>query len=74
MKWSRSEEKKKLGKDIISGTVSENIPPDLVYDMHEGIYHVFPYENFKVNLKNLIAAIKKKKRMHCVMKNVSTTL
>ena len=72
MKWITSEEKKILRKDIISGAVSENIPADLVYDMHEGIYHDFPYDNFKVNLKNLIAAIKKK-RMQCVMKSVSAT-
>ena len=61
MKWIVSEEKKQLRKDIIRGTVTEDIPADLVYDMHENICHKFPSKNFKINLKNLIAAIEKNK-------------
>ena len=42
-----SEQKEILQKDICNWEVSDEMPPDLVHNMHNGIYHGFPYENFR---------------------------
>jgi hypothetical protein len=59
VKWVHSEEKERLRKDIIDGVVSEVTNPRIVYDMQDSTYHQFDYNCFKVNMKNLIAAIRK---------------
>jgi ribosomal protein S17 len=60
-KWAKSDEKKQLRKDILDGVVTDNMMPKTVYNMHEGAYHVFSYENFRTNLKNLRVAVQKSK-------------
>ena len=60
-KWISSDEKNVLRKDILSGAVLDDMPADLVYDMHDGIYDIFPFEKFKTNLRNLQKAIRLKK-------------
>jgi hypothetical protein len=58
-KWIHSSEKKQLKKDIIDGVVTDDMTAAFVYNMRDGSYHKFPYNRFKVNLKNLQLAIKK---------------
>ena len=60
-KWRGSEEKEQLRLDIANGVVLDDVAPNIVYDMHEGIYHKFDYILFKQNLNNLRAAIRKSK-------------
>ena len=62
LNWISSSQKEVLRKDIMSGIVSETTPAEVLYNMHNGIYHAFPLKNFKVNLKNLVAAIQKKEQ------------
>jgi hypothetical protein len=57
--WISSEEKKTLRKDILSGVVSEETNIRDVYHMHDGAYLKYPYARFKVNCKNLIAAVRR---------------
>ena len=61
MKWISSKAKEVLRDDIVKGRVTPNMKPVEVYEMHEGIYHDFKYDNFKINLKNLRVALQKKK-------------
>lgn len=58
--WQTSKAKSKLRTDILKGMVNEDTPPALVYQMHEE-YKVYPFYRFKPNLKNLLAAIAKRK-------------
>ena len=57
VKWIISKEKEMLRSDIVNGIVLGTMSPEEVYDMHDGAYHVFPFKNFRVNLKNLRAAM-----------------
>ena len=56
-KWKNSGEKQQLKMDILSGIVSPEMRPSVVYNMHNGIYHKFEYTNFQCNLRNLRSAI-----------------
>jgi hypothetical protein len=56
-KWKHSDEKEQLKLDILSGVVSPEMRPSVVYNMHDGIYHKFEYVNFQSNLRNLRSAI-----------------
>ena len=51
--WRNSKEKKKLRKNIISGELPDDMPPNIAYDVHDGIYHKFRFSCFKINLNNL---------------------
>jgi hypothetical protein len=62
MSWKSSEEKKILKDDIINGLISGDNDIRLIYDMYDGMYHRFPFDNFKVNFKNLVAAVNKQKQ------------
>jgi hypothetical protein len=57
-KWIHSLAKKSLRTDIILGKVTVNCIPEVVYAMHDS-YKRFPFENFKINLQSLIAAVAK---------------
>jgi hypothetical protein len=57
-RWKDSNAKKLLVDDILMGIVTETMAASDVYTMHEQ-YKEFPYKNFKVNLRNLTASIKK---------------
>ena len=62
-KWKKSEAKRLLRDDIISGVVDDSMPARDVYQMHE-IYHDYKFENFSSNLKSLRESIRKNiKRM-----------
>ena len=57
--WRNSKEKEKLRKDIISGKLPDDVPPNIVYNMHDaGICHKFRFSYFKINLNNLRKALK----------------
>ena len=58
-KWKTSEEKETLRLDIMKGRLLDDVAPEIVYNMHDGIYHKFPFIRFKANLINLRAAIQK---------------
>lgn len=60
-KWRNSKEKENLKEDIISGIVTIDMHPAIVYAMRDGEYHKFPYERFKINYKNLHQALTKLK-------------
>jgi hypothetical protein len=59
MSWKTSKEKELLKKDIEDGVVSTQDQARSVYDMHNGVYHRFPYENFRNNLRNLLKTSEK---------------
>ena len=60
-KWVSSKEKKQLRDDIDNGVVDATTDVRTVYNMHNGAYHAYPFNNFQTNLKNLIKAITKSK-------------
>jgi hypothetical protein len=60
-KWRNSKEKEHLKEDIISGIVTLDMHPAIVYAMRDGEYHKFPFDRFKVNYRNLHQAIIKLK-------------
>jgi hypothetical protein len=57
MSWKSSESKKKLQEDIVEGVVTLQSDPRMVYNMRNGIYHPFPFENFR----NIAIAVNKSK-------------
>jgi hypothetical protein len=61
MSWKSSEAKKKLREDIVEGVVTLQSDPRMVYNMRNGIYHRFLFENFRNNMRNLAIAVKKSK-------------
>ena len=59
--WKTSEAKKLLYKDILSDDVYETQDLKEIY-MSRPEYAAYDFENFKVNLRNLRASIKKKQK------------
>ena len=57
-KWLGSEEKEMLRNDIVNDIVSDQETAKDVYEMHDGAYHKFRFERFKVNLQNLRKSLK----------------
>ena len=53
MDWKNSKEKESLQRDILAGRVTDLMSTRDVYDMHNGAFHKFNYQNFRTNLKNL---------------------
>ena len=60
-KWLKSEEKKQLREDILSGNIDGWIA-EWVYEMHGGIYKKFKFKNFSKNLRSLRLSIWKQQR------------
>lgn len=56
--WKISEAKEFLRDDIVNGLVDEDLEDELVYGMHLE-YSQYKFANFKTNLKNLLAAIRR---------------
>ena len=57
--WKTSEAKKLLYMDILSGDVYETQPKEEIYRSRPE-YAEYDFQNFKVNLRNLRASMKKK--------------
>ena len=56
-KWIKSKAKQVLREDIISGLVTPDMDTRTVYNMRDGLYHPYQFQNFITNLKNLRYAI-----------------
>ena len=55
-KWRNSHKKEVLWRDIVDYK-EEGMDAEAVYEMHDGIYKKFLFNNFKTNLKNLRKAV-----------------
>jgi len=51
-KWGKSEAKRILREDVISGVVPNGMPAKDIYEMHEE-YKDYKFDNFKTNVANL---------------------
>lgn len=59
--WRSSKAKAILRSEIIAGNVTENMDPVSAYIMRDE-YQVYPFDNFKTNLKNLLVKVKNDKK------------
>lgn len=57
--WEKSESKRLLRTELLSGAITDDMPPRAVFDMHPEVHGKWNYSNWTGNLRSLRNAIKR---------------